>query len=530
MSRAMERRLPEVRQQNPEADYATIAGDFDPLLDALIDAETLQAFADKYGFTLSKRLVDARDREHSRRQGLNGKFSEQAYPAFLAQQRMTDQEVRDDHRQRIAPALLLTPSRPTRASRSAWRRLMRRCCSKRARAKSRSSRSSLPRRAQADRRRPPAILCRQPRALHGARAARAAHRPDRPRAGRRSPAASDQEIAAYYNANQATYGAKETRIMSQAVVPDQATANAIAGARRGGRASPPRLLRPASAPPTSRVGAQTREQFASLAGDAVAGAAFAAPAGAIVGPIQSDFGWHVVKVDRSSAKAARPLAAARAEIAAKLTADKRKEALEDLVDKVQDAIDDGSNFTEAAAPAKLAGHRDAADHRPTARRAANPGFKLPPELAPALKTGFEIAPNDEPRGRDAAQRRRLCAGRAGAGRCRRPGPAGQHPRAGRRRTGSTSRRSQRAKAARARRSRPRPRGCRWPRRLEAAGPAARGSAGDRAPDPDQPAAATRFLRRCDAVQPRPGQEPDGRRRPRARLLVVKVNGSCPATR
>ena len=40
---------------------------------------------------------------------------------------------------------------------------------------------------------------------------------------------------------------------------------------------------------------------------------------------------------------------ARAEIAAKLNADKRKNAIEDIVDKVQNAVDDGSNFTEAAA-------------------------------------------------------------------------------------------------------------------------------------------------------------------------------------
>src|SRR3954452_3802511 len=54
----MQRRLPEVRQQNPEADYPTIARDFDQLLDELIDQQAILAFADKYGFKLSKRLID----------------------------------------------------------------------------------------------------------------------------------------------------------------------------------------------------------------------------------------------------------------------------------------------------------------------------------------------------------------------------------------------------------------------------------------------------------------------------------------
>ena len=46
--------------------------------------------------------------------------------------------------------------------------------------------------------------------------------------------ASDQEIAAYYNRNKANYAAKDTRTLSQAVVQDQATANAIAAKAKAG--------------------------------------------------------------------------------------------------------------------------------------------------------------------------------------------------------------------------------------------------------------------------------------------------------
>src|SRR3954471_21417780 len=54
MSDAMQRRLQQARQQRPDADYASIIGDFNGVLDALIDERTLLAFADKYGFPLSK--------------------------------------------------------------------------------------------------------------------------------------------------------------------------------------------------------------------------------------------------------------------------------------------------------------------------------------------------------------------------------------------------------------------------------------------------------------------------------------------
>ena len=44
---------------SPTPTMRRIIGDFDPILDALIDQRALIAFADKYGFPLSKRLIDA---------------------------------------------------------------------------------------------------------------------------------------------------------------------------------------------------------------------------------------------------------------------------------------------------------------------------------------------------------------------------------------------------------------------------------------------------------------------------------------
>src|SRR6476661_7855381 len=75
MSDALQRRLQDARQQRPDADYASIIGDFGPLLDALLDQRTLMAFADKYGFPLSKRLIDAEIAQLPNTKGLNGQFS-----------------------------------------------------------------------------------------------------------------------------------------------------------------------------------------------------------------------------------------------------------------------------------------------------------------------------------------------------------------------------------------------------------------------------------------------------------------------
>ena len=83
----------------------------------------------------------------------------------------------------------------------------------------------------------------------------------------------------------------------------------------------------------------------------------------MVGPVQTDFGWAVAKVDSVKTVGGKTLDQARAEIAPKITADKRKGAIEELVGKVQDAVDNGSNFTEVAAQAKLTVIDDAADRR-----------------------------------------------------------------------------------------------------------------------------------------------------------------------
>lgn len=395
ISRAMERRLTEVRQQNPEADYSTIAKDFDAILGTLIDEITLQAFADKYGFTLSKRLIDAEIANIPSARGLDGKFSDQAYQSFLAQQRLTDQEVRRLIGGAMLQRMLLTPLATNArvpvgmATPYASMLLEARQGDVAAvpfaafRAGLNPTAADLQQFYAANRNR---YMVPEQRVLRLARIGPAQV------AG---VTATDAEIAAYYKANPATYGAKEIRVISQAVSPDRNTANAIAARARGGASFVAATAPAGFSAEDISVGPQTRAEFAALAGEAVATAAFRAPAGGIVGPVRSDLGWHVVKIDSVRTEGGKPLSAARAEIAARLTADKRKEALTDLVTRVEDAIADGSNFTEAAALAKLQ-----VSETPliTATGAArdNPAFRLPAELAPALRSGFELTQDDEP--------------------------------------------------------------------------------------------------------------------------------------
>ena len=392
MGDAMQRRLQQVRKDRPTADYATIAGDFDTLLNALIDQRSLLAFADKYGIRLSKRLIDAEIAQIPQTKGLNGKFSDQAYQQFLVQQRMTDAQVRDVIAGTLLQRIILTPvATNARVSVGMARPYADMLLEAREgeaaavpldpfRVGLKATDADLQRYYAANRNR---YVVPEQRTVRIARI------------GPELVAgitASDKEIADYYNASQAVYGASETRSLSQAVVPDQATANAIAAKAKGGAT----LAAAAGAGgAVTSLADQSRQAYASVAGDKAASAVFAAPAGAIVGPLQSDFGWVVVKVDGVKSKGGKSLAEAKSEIAAKVTADKRKQAIEDIVDKVQNAVDEGNNFNEAAAANKLpVTTTPLVTAAGTSRTDA--AYKLPPDLAPALKTGFDIAPNDPP--------------------------------------------------------------------------------------------------------------------------------------
>ena len=395
MSDAMERHLSQVRQQNPNADYPSIAGDVDPLLAEMIDQSAVIAFANKYGFDISKRLIDAEIADLPGVRGLNGKPSVQGYQQLLAQNRLTDAEVRRRLAAQIAARYLLLPvsavARVPVGVASPYAQML---------LEEREGEAAvvpftaftaglnptdpdLQRYYAANRSR---YMVPEQRVVRFARIG-----PDQVA----NVAATDQEVEAYYKANQSAYAAKETRDFTQVVVPDQATANAIAGRAKAGA-----KLAAAAAPAganaaVSSPAAQTREAYASVARDKVAAAAFSAPSGAIVGPVQSDFGWAVIKVESVKTIGGKSLAAAKTEIAAKLTGEKRKEALEDLVDKVQDSVEGGSNFSEIAAASKLPVTTTPLIMANGTSR-ADAAYKIPAELAAALKTGFDIAPSDQP--------------------------------------------------------------------------------------------------------------------------------------
>ncbi|MDQ3075286.1 MAG: peptidyl-prolyl cis-trans isomerase [Pseudomonadota bacterium] len=394
-STGMERILAAARQQNPEATYATVASNAPELLDQLTDDAVIKAFVREHDLRISRKLIDAEIASLPQTRGLDGKFSQLAYTQFLAQQRLTDAAVRRVFEGEIARRLTLGPVAanarvPVGVATPYASMLLEQRRGELVFVENAQFRAGLDPTAadlqtyyEQNKQR---YVVPEQRVLRIA-----AIGPDQVA----SVVPTDAEIAAYYNANRATYGGRETRVISQAVVPSKQVADAIATRARGGASFAAATAPAGFSAEDISVGPQTRQQFVALAGDTVATAAFAAASGAVVGPIQSDLGWHVIRIDAVRGEPGRTLADARAEIIATLTADKRKEALLDRVAKVEEAIESGSSIVEAArangltlteTPLITAAGVDRADA----------DYRFPAVQATALKSGFDLAADDDP--------------------------------------------------------------------------------------------------------------------------------------
>jgi peptidyl-prolyl cis-trans isomerase D len=395
MSGTMRRVLQQEQRQNPEATYASIAGQFDAILDGLVDERALFAFASDHGFRLSKALVDAEIAKLPGTRGLDGKFSDQSYAAFLQQQQMTDAEVRQLISGAITQRLVLAPAAvdarvPIGVARPYASMLLEQREGQLAlvpvdsfRAGLNPSDGDLQSFYAQNRQR---YMVPEQRVLKLAKIG-----PEQ--VANVTP--TDAEIAAYYKANQATYAGSETRVISQAVVQDKRQADGIAARARGGASFAAAAAPAGFAAADVNIGPQSRTQFSGLAGDAVAAQAFAAAKGAVVGPVRSDLGWHVIKIEDIRGASGRTLEQARSEIAELLTANKRKEALTDLITKVEDEIAAGASLTEAAAGSKLSVITTPAINSAGTSR-TDAGYRFPAEYTPVLKPAFTMSPEDDP--------------------------------------------------------------------------------------------------------------------------------------
>ena len=395
LSTMFDRALTQQRRENPEITPAALAGQFDQIVDELVNERLMAAFAADNDIILSRRLVDAQIANLPQAKGLDGKFSEQGYARWLQSENLTDAWVRrlisTDILQRTILLPVAASPRMSVGMATPYASVL---------LEQRQGEVALVLTDAFKQGLTPTVgdlqafynqnkgryMVPEQRVLRFATIA-ADKVP--------VPAPTDQEIAAYYKANAATYGGEEKRVISQAVVQDQKVAAGIAARAKSGTpfaaAAAPAGL---SAEDVS-VGPQSKSEFTGLAGATVANTVFSAASGAIVGPVKSDLGWHVIRIDSVQPASGKSLAAARAEIVTKLTADKRKDAVADAVSRVEDAIADGASFADAARASGLA-ITDTPLINSAGKSPTDPAYTVPANYAPALKSGFDLSEDDDP--------------------------------------------------------------------------------------------------------------------------------------
>ena len=384
------------RQQQPTLDMATFVnqGGFEGTLDRIISSMALEQFGRAQGMVVSKRSVDGQIASIPALQGPTGKFDENLYRQVLAQRKLTDAQIRSDIvRDTFAQQLTIPSTGATQVS----------------------SQLALPYASLLLEKRTGTIGF-IPAAVVPAGAApsdadlntfytRNIARytvPERrivryavvsPDQVKTQAAATDAEIAKAYQQDRARYAATEKRTITQVVVADQAGATALAAKVKAGT-SLAEAARAAGLEASTQAGVE-KAAYAGTASAQVADAVFTAASGAVIGPVRTQLGWTVAKVDKIENVAGRSLDQVRGEIAAALGIQKAAAALSDIHDKIDDSLSKNATFDEVIADQKL---------KPVTTPALiasgiNPDdatSKPDPAIAPLVAAAFQAADGDGP--------------------------------------------------------------------------------------------------------------------------------------
>lgn len=155
---------------------------------------------------------------------------------------------------------------------------------------------------------------------------------------------SDSEIRAAFDDRVDEFSTPETRSIRQMVFDDAATANAALDRLNNGEgfaAVAASMLEWTDA--DTNLGTVTE---ASLDG-ALVGPAFAAEAGAVVGPVQTAFGFHLLSIDTITAGGVTQLNDVREQIISTLRGEQAINLLYDRVNMLEDALGSGATIEEA---------------------------------------------------------------------------------------------------------------------------------------------------------------------------------------
>ena len=380
------------RQGNPTLDMATFVaeGGYDEILHQSIVARAIRDYAAARGLVASDRMIDREIVNIPAFRNFAGQFDQSAFRAALARERLTEERLRDDIARTLIQRQLLAPvALGMRAPEGVAREYASLLLERR-----RGLVGAIPAQMLV-----PGINPTDAQLAQFYRQNQAAFTlPERrvvkyavigPAQIAATAAATEAEIARVYQNSTAAYGPRETRTIQSIVLPTQAAAQAFAERVRGGTGFLDAASQAGFSASDVTLADQRREQFAAATNPQVAAAAFGAAQGALAGPIRSELGFHVVRVERITNVPARPLEAVRGDIARAIELRKRGDAMNALVGRIEEQLGEGASFEETARGAGLAivvtppitAQGQSADGTP---------WQAAPELRAVLASAFDI--------------------------------------------------------------------------------------------------------------------------------------------
>lgn len=202
-------------------------------------------------------------------------------------------------------------------------------------------------------------------------------------------AVAEEDVRQYYEQNQARYAQPARRHVQQIVVPDEDQAQSLVKRIRGGAVFTAIAKELDRTVEDIDLGTMTRDELAGV-DPALAEAAFALDEPGVTEPVETDFGWHIVRVTEIQEDRTQSFEQVRPEIRKELLRDRAIDAVFDLGVRVEDALAGGAPVSEVAEQFGL----PVTEYGPLDMSGLNPQDEVP-EPAPGqavLDTAFETQP------------------------------------------------------------------------------------------------------------------------------------------
>ena len=157
---------------------------------------------------------------------------------------------------------------------------------------------------------------------------------------------TEEDLRAWYEAHRGTYETAERRTLEQAVMQSKEAAEAIATQWRGGADfAAIETAAQAAGGQALTLGEMDR---ASLPVPELAEAAFALAADGVSAPVQTPFGWHVIKVTAIAPGSTRSFEEARDDVTMALKSERAADLAYERANEVEDSLASGATLAEVA--------------------------------------------------------------------------------------------------------------------------------------------------------------------------------------